>query len=203
MRSCFIAPKVRRRLTLYEKTEPFAKYVQTRWRWYWIPGRNLAVDEAVQRFSGRCVEAVNIPSKPDPIGLKEWCLADFGYLISVRGHRRGSQKNQGPLFKRRGKKLVKWGWNKTQAVVFDVVNDLPNGGKGRVIWTDNLFTSTYALSYARALGIGMAGTCRTTSTRREEEHEKEMGVNEEEEVSCTARLFGSPFVLSLILKTWC
>ena len=36
-----------------------------------------------------------------------------------------------------------------------------------LIWTDNLFTSTYSLFYARSLGVGMAGTCRTTKTRRE------------------------------------
>ena len=40
------------------------------------------------------------------------------------------------------------------------------------IWLDNLFTSVKLLQELRRLGIGGAGTVRTTKTKREELDEK-------------------------------
>jgi hypothetical protein len=57
-----LKPKQR---TLHQKTEPFAAYIEKRWQKYWIPGRYLTVDEAIQRFLGRCTEA---PHKARPSG---------------------------------------------------------------------------------------------------------------------------------------
>jgi hypothetical protein len=165
----------------HQKVDAFSRYLQKKFMAYWIPGRNLAIDEAIVRFQGRASETVNIPTKPDPIGFKVWLLGDNGYIMSWRFHTRGGRKHQGPQFHRR--KHVRRGWNKTQAVVLDLVEDLPNCGKGYVIWLDNLFVSSRLLSYLRWLGIGCAGTCRTTKTKREKQHEKDVGITEADEVS--------------------
>jgi hypothetical protein len=45
------------------------------------PGAYLAVDEIIQRFTGRANEIVNIPSKPTPEGFKTWVLANEGYVL--------------------------------------------------------------------------------------------------------------------------
>jgi hypothetical protein len=186
-----LKPKQR---TLHQKTEPFAAYIEKRWQKYWIPGRYLTVDEAIQRFLGRCTEAVTIPTKPDPVGIKEWCLGEFGYPYGVRVHIRGSRKHQGPQMKKRGKKLSSGVGIRPRylTLLMSCLMVATNGGKG------GLFTSTYSLSYARSLGVGMAGTCRTTKTRREKRHEKEVGIAGAGEVSWRAFLAFLP----IFWPTW-
>jgi Transposase IS4 len=110
----------------------------------WIPGRDLAVDEIMERFTGRSSDIVTIPSKPIPTGYKVWAVAQLGYILNVIYHRNG----KGPI----GSKAPKGsGINPTQAVV------------RYCVWLDNLFVSTTLLSYLRKLGYGAAGTARTNS----------------------------------------
>ena len=45
---------------------------------------------------------------------------------------------------------------------------MENQGLGHTVWLDNLFTSARLLKRLRDLGIGGAGTVRTTKTKREE-----------------------------------
>jgi hypothetical protein len=49
---------------------------------------------------------------------------------------------------------------------------LPNGGKGSIAYTDNLFISTRLYRQLREMGIRDCGTCRDTKTAREETAEK-------------------------------
>src|SRR6266516_5193572 len=190
--------------TLHRKIEQASTWLQAQFMCYWIPGRNIAIDEAIQRFTGRAVEIVTIPTKPDPVGLKNWLMADGGYVLAWRFHIRGGLKRQGPQFKSR--RYVKIGWNKTQAVVLDLIDSLPNRGKGYTIWLDNLFVSARLLSYLRYRTVPCAGTCRTTKTKREKQHEKEMGITEDREVSLTCfscffrRTFGHPGWLGVLFS---
>ena len=50
-------------------------------------------------------------------------------------------------------------------------------GRDHTVWLDNLFTSARLLEVLRELGIGGAGTVRTTKTKREEKEEKAMVVD--------------------------
>jgi transposase IS4-like protein len=44
-------------------------------------GSDVAIDECIEGFEGRAKETVNIPSKPTPIGFKQWVLASDGYVF--------------------------------------------------------------------------------------------------------------------------
>jgi len=48
-----------------------------------------------------------------------------------------------------------------------------------VVWLDNLFSSVKLFKRLRSLGIGAAGTVRTTRTKREEMGDKAMDINKD------------------------
>lgn len=45
------------------------------------PGSHLAIDETIERFTGRSTDITTTPGKPTPTGLKMWILALEGYLL--------------------------------------------------------------------------------------------------------------------------
>ncbi len=67
----------------------------------------------------------------------------------------------------------KYCFSKTQAVVLDLLLQEDESGKRclppgkHIVWLDNLFTSVQLFIVLRLLGIGAAGTVRTTTTKRE------------------------------------
>ena len=135
----------------------------------------MAVDEAIQRFTGRAKQIVHIPHKPTPKGFKIWCLANDGYLLGWLFHQKGSRPQDGPVDVDRFwiEKENGYCFSKTQAVVLDLL--LQEDGTGKrwlqpgkhIVWLDNLFTSIQLFTTLRLLGIGAAGTVRTTTTKRE------------------------------------
>jgi hypothetical protein len=153
----------------HEKVNPLWKLLSSSFQCYWKPGRDLAIDECIEGFTGRTPDIVNIPTKPTPIGFKIWVLADNGYVLDLLWHVRGDDKDQGPQGLRTTWKEL--GFSKTQAVVLELMTRMPNGGKGHTVWLDNLFTSSKLLTTLRNYGIGAAGTVRTGQTKREENEE--------------------------------
>lgn len=131
----------------------------------WRPGRDLAIDEHMQRFTGRAREVTTVPNKPTPTGLKIWCLAQRGFLLKWVWHRPG-QKN-GPIGIKTPRELGGTkngkGGNKTQAVVIHLLDLLPPSLAPYHVYLDNLFTSTKLLEMLRKKGYTATGTCRTTS----------------------------------------
>jgi hypothetical protein len=123
------------------------------------------VGESIQGFTGRCGDTVNIPSKSTPIGIKIWCLADFGYVFDFLWLRRGIKPYQGPQGLR--KFWQEHGFAKTQSVVLELVLRMSDQGQSHVIWLDNLFTTQELLSFLRENHVGAAGTVRTGPTKRE------------------------------------
>ena len=125
---------------------------------------------------GRAPEIVNIPSKPTPEGFKIWILANEGYILDFMWHAKGDKKGPVDL----DESFIDEGFSKTQAVVLDLLlqkdtetdERLYPPGK-HVVWLDNLFTSVKLLRRLRGLGIGGAGTVRTTKTQREEQGDLE------------------------------
>ncbi|KAF2195288.1 hypothetical protein K469DRAFT_537254, partial [Zopfia rhizophila CBS 207.26] len=110
-------------------------------------------------FTGRTPDIVNIPSKPTPVGFKIWVLAQLGHVLNMLWHVCGDKIDQGPQGLQ--KKWKEQGFNKTQAIVLELLTRMPNQGSGHIVWLDNLFTSSKLLSTLRDLGIGAAGTVRT------------------------------------------
>lgn len=120
---------------------------------YWNPGTDVAVDEAMTRFTGRSSDIVTIPCKPIATGYKIWVLAQLGYCLSWMFH----QKQKGPV----NIKKVPKGLNKTNAVVLYLLNQMPK--QPYCVWLDNLFTSHNLMAMLREKGYGAAGTCRANS----------------------------------------
>jgi len=158
------------KLRPHEKVDPLWKLLSSSFQRYWKPGRDVAIDECIEGFTGRTSDTVNIPTKPTPIGFKIWTLADSGYVIDLLWHVKGDGKDQGPQGLR-----TTWeeqGFSRTQAVVLELMTRMPNEGKGHAVWLDNLFTSSKLLTTLRNYGIGAAGTVRTGRTKREENEER-------------------------------
>ena len=159
--------------TPFAKLEPLNDTLRQAFKKYWKIGTHLAIDESIQRFLGRAKEIVNIPSKPTPEGFKIWILANEGYVLDWMYHAKGRGKQEGP------QDLDDFwtedlGFNKTQAVVLDLVTqDGIARDHSHIIWLDNLFTSARLLSQLDLEGFGAAGTVRTTTTRREDLEAKE------------------------------
>ena len=150
----------------FEKLEPLDEHLRKMFKKYWRTGTHLAVDETIQRFTGRTSEKVNIPSKPEPEGFKIWVLANAGYVLDWMHHAKG-EKN-GPVDLE--DYWTKWlGFSKTEAVVLDLVTQEGICSKNKhIVWLDNLFTSTRLLQQLKEEGFGAAGTVRTTKTARED-----------------------------------
>ena len=79
-----------------ERVWAFLKHVRGASCKYWIPGKNLAVDESIQRFTGRAREITTIPCKRYSTGFKIWILADHGYILLFQFHSKGDGKGDGP-----------------------------------------------------------------------------------------------------------
>ena len=154
----------------HEKVDPLWKLLLSSFQSYWKPGRDLAIDECIEGFTGRTHDTVNIPTKPTPIGFKIWILADAGYVYDLLWHVKGDGRDQGPQGLR--PTWDKQGFSKTQSVVLELMTRMPDKGKGHAVWLDNLFTSSKLLTTLRNYGIGAAGTVRTSRTKREESKER-------------------------------
>jgi len=118
----------------HEKVNPLWKLLSPSFQRYWKPGRDVAIDECIEGFTGRTSDIVNIPTKPTPIGFKIWVLADNGYVLDLLWHVRGDDKDQGPQGLRTTWKEL--GFSKTQAVVLELMTRMPNGGKGHTVWLE-------------------------------------------------------------------
>jgi transposase IS4-like protein len=156
----------------FDKMDQLADTLRERFWRYMKPGSDVAIDECIEGFEGRAKECVNIPSKPTPIGFKQWVLASDGYVFDWLWHARGSGKRDGPQGLDRT--WVDEGFSATQAVVLTLMRRMGDQGLGHTVWLGNLFTSARLLKRLRDLGIGGAGTVRTTKTQREEKETRDM-----------------------------
>ena len=65
----------------FDRVEALLEHLRLLCRKYYSPKAHLAVDETIERFIGRALEIVNIPSKPTPEGFKIWVLANQGCVL--------------------------------------------------------------------------------------------------------------------------
>ena len=119
---------------------------------------------------GRSSIIVNIPSKPESESYKIWVLANGDYVLDWLYHAKGDEGSVdlNTVYTK------EWGYSKTQAVVFDLLQQegIPDDFSC-VVWIDNLFTSADVIVTCKHIGFGAAGTVRTTKTKREELEEKQ------------------------------
>jgi hypothetical protein len=65
------------------KVRPFLDMVKANIASVFSPGQNISIDEAMIAFNGRLAFKQYIKGKPNPWGIKVWCVADSatGYLL--------------------------------------------------------------------------------------------------------------------------
>ena len=159
----------------FERVWSLSEHIQKISCKYWTPGKNLAVDESMQRFTGRAKEITTIPSKKHFTGYKIWILADHGYVLLIKFHAKGNGKDDGPY--KLDQEWLEMGFSATEAVVLDLAISMdptllePNKN---IIWLDNLFTRVRLLEALRTVAIEAAGTARppNNKTPREQRAEK-------------------------------
>ena len=164
-------------IRIFDQVWAFSEHVQKVSCKYWTPGKNLAVDESMQLFTGRAKEITTIPCKKHATGFKIWILADHGYVLLFRFHLKGDGKADGPY--RLNPQWKRKGFSATEAVVLDLAISMNPGllkPNMHIIWLDNLFTKIRLLEELRQTKIGAAGTCRPPSnqTPREEKLQKKL-----------------------------
>ena len=147
----------------FERVDYWSKILQVRSMDFWLPGSEVSVDEAMVRFAGRSVHTVHLPSKPIPIGMKVWCIAQAGFMIGWFWHSKG-RGPQGclqeipeslyPLYQ---------GLANTQAVVFALLLKLPRTPPslyGYYVYMDNLFSTAQLFSLLLKYGIKATSIAR-------------------------------------------
>jgi hypothetical protein len=65
----------------HQKIDPLLNQVRYAAQSYRIPSSNIAIDEAIIRYTGRSSDTYKTPFKPIPQGLKFHCAADHGYIF--------------------------------------------------------------------------------------------------------------------------
>ena len=66
----------------YQKLQPLADILSARFRTYFLPASDVAVDEMMVRFTGRSAHTILLRGKPIPQGYKILALCDHGYTYS-------------------------------------------------------------------------------------------------------------------------
>lgn len=62
--------------TRLQKVSNFMEYINSKFSEYFIPGKNICVDESVVKFKGRVAFITYNPNKPTKWGIKIFVLAD-------------------------------------------------------------------------------------------------------------------------------
>jgi hypothetical protein len=138
------------------------------------PGSNLAVDECMVRYTGKCDTKTTVKGKPDPVGFKIWVIAQQGFFLQWLWHirdatygtvgidhppKKSSTRSRAKVV---GKELATEekpvALNPTQAVVIALANLLPKATYH--VFIDNLFSSSGLFRSLRNHGHGATGTAR-------------------------------------------
>jgi hypothetical protein len=108
-------------------------YFCTACRSHYLPGENIALDEAIKKFKGRCVFKQYIKNKPGRWGIKIYCVAcsDSAYLCNAEFY--VGKAPQSPD--------LETGEDKSLLQQLAVRLLLPFSGHNRVVHIDNYYTS--------------------------------------------------------------
>jgi hypothetical protein len=130
--------------TVIDKIKPLHDLCLKTFPQYFVPGREFTLDETMVRFKGKSPWKTVIKGKPTPIGYKLYTLACLGYILTFH------------LYRGKG------GYPKRQAIIHHTVTELvkPWEGSGRILYTDNLYTSPHLSEHLYRVGLLSCGTAR-------------------------------------------
>ena len=132
------------RHTAVEKISPLYHDCQRLFQTYFIPGRELALDESMVRCKGRTPWKTTIKTKPTPTGYKIYTVGSNGYLLGFSIYR------------------GKGGYDTPHAAIHNTVVNMvrPWAECNRVLYLDNLYTSPALCDHLLQMGVQSCGICR-------------------------------------------
>lgn len=153
----------------YDKVRPLLDgFVETSQKYY-MPSRDVSIDEMIVRFGGRSTHTVKIRSKPVPVGYKILALCDGGYVYAVLPEARGKSNRELDVphrwvikdrdMEEKGVKIPRL--TTIARKVRFLIEQLPDSSIYKFhLYMDNYFNSVPLFEYLRLHGIGACGTAR-------------------------------------------
>jgi hypothetical protein len=134
--------------TVVDKIKPLYDSCLLTFPDYFIPPRELSLDESMVRFKGRSSWKTVIKGKPTPIGYKLYTVASHGYLLTFDIYRgKGGYSNrQGAIHHTVIRLVTRW------------------SNSNRILFLDNLYTSPALCRHLLSIGIRSCGTVRPNRT---------------------------------------
>jgi hypothetical protein len=125
------------------KLQPLLSELSTSFASYFLPGRELVVDEAMVGFKGRSEMKQYIKSKPTKWGYKVWCLVSCEYLVAFNVYegKRSSASISNP-----------------HSAVLTLTHNYQH--RNHILYLDRGFTSPSLLDELLRRGIRCCGTVR-------------------------------------------
>jgi hypothetical protein len=138
----------------WKKVDPLCTNFRIRSQEAIQPGRDVALDELLIECHGRSKHTLQIPSKAAGKGYKAYAACFIGYLYNF-------------VFTSRTEKIAEvpkaTNVRQTSTMIKQLMQTLPNEGKGHVVYLDNFFSTVELYSDLKSLGIGACGTCKAGS----------------------------------------
>ena len=141
------------------KVRPLLDLLRPLSKAYYVPGRELAVDETMRRFTGRIYFKQYVRNKPVPWGIKLWslCESQTGYLLDWEVYT-GKEVN-----------AVDRSNGLSHEVVMKLMSDF--NGCGHHLFMYNFYTSPDLLDALQRLNTGACGTVRVNRKKSTPRHQ--------------------------------
>lgn len=150
--------------SIWERTGEWTRSIMTKTLSIWKPGFYVAVDESMIRFQGRCIDKTMMKSKPIPIGLKIFVIAEKGVILGYAPYTRNGIEMPSLQYMTDESSLAE-----TRAVVahlaISLLPHLPFSSEQNPyqlhVFADNLFTNVELAQYLYRRKILYTGTARS------------------------------------------
>ncbi|KID83883.1 hypothetical protein MGU_08855 [Metarhizium guizhouense ARSEF 977] len=152
--------------SIWARTAEWSEFIVQKSLSLWRPGFYVAVDESMVRFQGRCFDKTMMKTKPIPVGLKIFVIAEKGFVLGFAPYTRNGIQMPPLRYMPEEDGTV---LSETRAVVahlaLSILPYLPSSSASNSfrlhVFGDNLFTSVELAQYLFRRKILYTGTART------------------------------------------
>ena len=153
-------------VSIWDRTAEWRQFLVRKSLSLWNPGFCVAVDESMVRFQGRCFDKTMMKSKPIPVGLKIFVIAEKGFVLGLAPYTRNGIQMPSLRYMPEEDGIV---LSETRAVVahlaLSILPHLPSSSESNAfrlhVFGDNLFSSVELAQYLFRRKILYTGTART------------------------------------------